>query len=88
MTSSIESSWQNIQNNLVSQGNKFKGSEVYMMGQCFWGVFGEGRGVLWKLKFVFCCIAIKFRKNAYKEFIKSICSDPIISIVVVAPAPF
>lgn len=30
--------------NLVSQGNKFKGSEVYMMGQCFLGGFGEGRG--------------------------------------------
>lgn len=75
--------------NLVSQGNKFKGSEVYMMGQCFGGFFWEGGGVvLCKLKFVFCCIAIKFRKNAYKEFIKSICSDPIISIVVEAPAPF
>lgn len=76
--------------NLVSQGNKFKGSEVYMMGQCFFwgGGVWEGGVVLCKLKFVFCCIAIKFRKNAYKEFIKSICSDPIISIVVVAPAPF
>lgn len=75
--------------NLVSQGNKFKGSEVYMMGQCFGGVFfGRGEVVLCTLKFVFCCIAIKFRKNAYKEFIKSICSDPIISIVVEAPAPF
>lgn len=28
--------------NLVSQRNKFKGSEVYMMGQCFLGAFGEG----------------------------------------------
>lgn len=28
--------------NLVSQGNKFKGSEVYMMGQCFGGFLGRG----------------------------------------------
>lgn len=34
--------------NLVSQGNKFKGSEVYMMGQCFGGFFWEGGGVFFE----------------------------------------
>lgn len=49
----------------------------------FLGGFWGGGVVFCKFKFVFCCIVIKFRKNVYKEFIKFICLDLIILIVVV-----